>query len=249
MVRVPEDIPEQEIDQLTPSESIVLKVISAIGLTIFTIFMVVNWHRTLSQHAAAEAAKAKLASTQTATAPFTPVSISGTSVNGTAAPETTPSQPAATATSLVQEGLATPSTILSTAAESSSPTVPNAEGTVIGSISPDITSETMAQDSGTKIIDSGQVQALSKTLSDKVNAAWTKSPTFSNNLVYLVKVQADGDISEYKPVNQSAVDFLKETPLETVTQPGTVSEAEPIAEFVLVLTPSKSLEVSPWLAE
>lgn len=236
MVRVPEDIPEQEIDQLTPSESIALKVISAIGLTIFTIFMVVNWHRAFSQHAAAEATKAKLASTQTTTAPFTPVSV-----NETAPPPET--------TSLTQTGSAGPSTVLPTAAESPSPTAPNSEGTVVGSISPSVPSGTIPQDSGTKITDSGKVQALSKTLSDKIDAAWTGSPTFSNNLVYLVTVQADGDISEYKPVNQSAVNFLKETPLETVTQSGTVSQSEPTAEFVLVLTPSGSLEVSPWLAE
>ncbi|NJK39156.1 MAG: hypothetical protein HC825_04940 [Oscillatoriales cyanobacterium RM1_1_9] len=263
MVRVPDDVPEQEIDKLTPTESIALKTISAIGLVIFTAFMAANWQRSLSENAAAAAREAAepavvdsapptsaSSSAPTTSTPTTSILTSGASANTVTGTETPASSSVQAAILSSPPGASPTSPAVSgiTSSAPGSPSETTSSTEPASSISGEISSGSGTVDSGVKITDSAKVEALSKALYDQVDQAWTEVPTFSSNLVYLVKVQEDGEVSGYEPVNKSAIDFLKETPLEKVTSPTAVA-TDPVAEFVLVLTPTGTLEVSPWLAE
>ncbi|NER34896.1 MAG: hypothetical protein F6J93_12895 [Oscillatoria sp. SIO1A7] len=83
---------------------------------------------------------------------------------------------------------------------------------------------------------------------NKVDRSWRLYPTFKSNLAYKVNVKENGAIASYEPINEVAVDYLSETPMESLVDAGGKSE-EPVASFLVVLTPSGRLEVSPWLAK
>lgn len=101
------------------------------------------------------------------------------------------------------------------------------------------------------ITDQKVLAQLSQKLYEKIDTNWKQSPTFSKSLVYQVQVAKDGDIAEYESLNPMASEYEKETPLPllTNTQQTEANSASPLAKFLVVMTPSGVLEVSPWTAE
>lgn len=103
------------------------------------------------------------------------------------------------------------------------------------------TSEVIAE-----INDPATLATLNQKVYDQINQAWQTSPTFSESLAYQVKVKEDGAIASYQPINQAAADFVQETPLANLNQSDT--SAQPLGQFLVLLTPNGVLQVSPWMA-
>jgi hypothetical protein len=127
-----------------------------------------------------------------------------------------------------------------------------------------------------EITDPTQLQKLNVELYDKLDQAWRKTPTFSENLVYRVAVASSGEVQGYKFVNDAALKYLDDVPLAdlrfnstestpegsasspsptasptnspTSSSPTSTGSAarEPIAQFRVVFKPDGVLEVSPW---
>jgi hypothetical protein len=99
------------------------------------------------------------------------------------------------------------------------------------------------------ISDPQQLQTLNRQLYDQVNQAWRTTPTFSEDLIYRVGVNPQGEIVGYQPQNQAAVDFSKEVPLldllKTPQTEAATSQAL-LAQYRVVFTPDGTLEVQGW---
>ncbi len=96
-----------------------------------------------------------------------------------------------------------------------------------------------------EIKDPKTLAELNQKLYDQLNQAWQTAPTFSDNLVYQVKVNQQGAIASYQGINKAAVDFVKETPMSNLVLSDTA--AQPVGQFLVVLTPSGLLQVNPWV--
>ncbi|XGV95769.1 MAG: DUF4335 domain-containing protein [Leptolyngbya sp. BL-A-14] len=101
-----------------------------------------------------------------------------------------------------------------------------------------------------EITDPAQIKALQPKVYDQIDQAWKEKPTFKKDLVFRVRVKQDGTIADYKPDNQSAVDYGQELPLaklgKLVTDGDTDAMTEPLALFKVVFKPDGKLEISPW---
>ena len=100
----------------------------------------------------------------------------------------------------------------------------------------------------TKILEPEIIAELNQKLYDKIDKSWRLYPSFEQNLAYRVNVKATGAIASYEPINQAAVDYLSETPIDTLSDAASSSE-KAIAPFLVVLTPAGQVEVSPWLGQ
>ncbi|MGL5193804.1 MAG: hypothetical protein ACRC8Y_09380 [Chroococcales cyanobacterium] len=100
------------------------------------------------------------------------------------------------------------------------------------------------------ITDSATLTTLGQKLYEQIDGSWKSYPTFTTNLVYQVQVQRDGAIAGYDSLNQPAQDHLGETPLPELTSNSATLAAtstQPQAKFLVLLTPSGALEISPWV--
>ena len=92
-----------------------------------------------------------------------------------------------------------------------------------------------------------KLENLNQKLYQQIDVSWQETPIWYEDLEYQVRVDIDGAIASYKPMNQSAKDYVLETPLprlmKTVRKP--VSQ-KPFGKFRVILTPKGVLEVSPW---
>lgn len=96
----------------------------------------------------------------------------------------------------------------------------------------------------TKIRDADKLEMLNQMVYQQIDRAWQTWPTFTQNLVYLVSVNDQGSIEGCLPLNQSAKDYDQEIPLPTLMS-AKKAVNQPLAELVVVFTPSGVLEVSP----
>lgn len=99
-----------------------------------------------------------------------------------------------------------------------------------------------------EITDAEQVKTLQPKLYDQLTQELAGMPKFSEDLVYRVRVQADGTIADYRPENQAAKDHDKDL---TISKLGPIADdqATPqtsLAWFKAVIKPDGTLEVSPW---
>lgn len=99
-----------------------------------------------------------------------------------------------------------------------------------------------------EITDAEQVKSLQPKLYDQLIQTLTGTPKFPEDLVYRVRVQADGTIADYRPENQAAKDHDKDL---TISKLGPIADdqATPqtsLAWFKAVIKPDGTLEVSPW---
>ncbi|WP_448533224.1 nitrate ABC transporter ATP-binding protein, partial [Parathermosynechococcus lividus] len=81
----------------------------------------------------------------------------------------------------------------------SKPSIPSPSVTSVTPVTPEITDPT-------------QISELNWKLYDIIDQNWQQFPTFTEDLIYLVKVNSYGDIFSYQPSNQAASDYLQETP-------------------------------------
>lgn len=100
------------------------------------------------------------------------------------------------------------------------------------------------------ITDPATLTTLGQKLYEQIDGSWKSYPTFTSNLVYQVQVQRDGAIAGYDSLNKPAQDYLGETPLpELTSNSATLAETstQPQAKFLVLLMPTGTLEISPWI--
>ncbi|MEM1167981.1 MAG: WD40 repeat domain-containing protein [Cyanobacteria bacterium P01_H01_bin.35] len=93
-----------------------------------------------------------------------------------------------------------------------------------------------------------KLEELNQKLYEQIDLSWEDTPTWYEYLEYQVRVDIDGAITSYKPINQSAKDYVGETPLPKLVNDG---DRQPVSQksfglFRVILTPTGVLEVSPW---
>jgi len=106
--------------------------------------------------------------------------------------------------------------------------------------------ESMMEATAPAITDSGMINQLNGQVYATIDQSWVTNPTFTNNLVYQIKVTEAGAIAAYDSINQSAEDYSSEIPLPTLV--ASDANSEKMAKFLVVFTPGGQLEVSPWIA-
>ncbi|HEY9617800.1 MAG TPA: DUF4335 domain-containing protein [Microcoleaceae cyanobacterium] len=104
---------------------------------------------------------------------------------------------------------------------------------------------------GTEITETAQLEEILPKLKEQINQNWQGTPTFSEDLVYRVRVKPDGTIVGYQPENQAATDQIQNTPFAKLGKPEADSNSgavqEPFALFKVVLVaPDGRVEISPW---
>ncbi|MGB3405637.1 MAG: hypothetical protein WBA77_23355 [Microcoleaceae cyanobacterium] len=243
--------------KLSSSENIALKAISGVGLAIFTALMVVHWNNVLSKvEVAEETPPPATPSTTTNAAVAPPVpSASGvapaattTSAIATDSTTATPSTPVSSGTAPITTTPTTPTTptgaTAPTGATTTTSTPVGTPPTQPSSLAA-VQSTPPATSATTSNFDASKLDALELQLYDTLDKGWTEYPSFGQDLVYKVTVDADGKIVNYQPLHDAAVDYLNETPLDEVTP----NSAAPGADFVVVMTPTGILEVDAWIGQ
>ncbi|ERT04793.1 hypothetical protein M595_5263 [Lyngbya aestuarii BL J] len=109
--------------------------------------------------------------------------------------------------------------------------------------------ETSFVEAEAEITDPNLIASLNQKLYNEVDQAWQQTPTFSDNLVYQVQVQENGEIADYSPLNAAASDYLTEVPIDELYNKKAAMLSEKVAKFLVVLTPSGNLQVNPWLGK
>lgn len=129
----------------------------------------------------------------------------------------------------------------------SSPTSVSPQESVV---SAPITPVSKASETSEMITDAVKLEALNQKLYDLIDQNWWVTPTFTEDLIYRVTLNGDGEIVSYQTENQAALDYRPETPFgqlqefgepqEVVTKPG----SQPVAHFEVILTPNGELKVT-----
>lgn len=119
--------------------------------------------------------------------------------------------------------------------------------------SPDASSSPDASLSGSsaapaEITEPSQLEALQPKLYDQLDQNWKGTPSFDKDLLFRVRVKADGTIVNYEAINQPANDNLQATPLAQLAKPAdpNAPSSESLASFKVVFKPSGALQVNPW---
>jgi cytoskeletal protein RodZ len=240
--------------KLSSSENIALKAISGVGLAIFTALMVVHWNNVLSKvEVAEETPPPATPSTTTNAAAAPPVpSASGvapaattTSAIATNSTTATPSTPVSSGTAPITTTPTTPTTATAPTGATTTPSTPVGTAPAQPSSLAAVQSTPPATSAPTSNFDAATLDALEVQLYDTLDKGWTEYPSFGQDLVYRVTVDADGNIVNYQPLHDAAVDYLNETPLDEVTP----NSAAAGADFVVVMTPTGILEVDSWIGQ
>ncbi len=100
----------------------------------------------------------------------------------------------------------------------------------------------------TEITDSATLDSLQPKLYDAIDKNWQGKPPFDQDLIYRVRLKADGSVLDFQPESSTAAASAKDTPLPRLgKQVDAIAPAsEPTASFKVVLRPSGKLEVNPW---
>jgi hypothetical protein len=99
-----------------------------------------------------------------------------------------------------------------------------------------------------EITDLTKLEVLNQKLFDQLDRNWKISPTFEHSLIYRVSVDDRGEIAGYEPLNQSAKDYVQETPLSDVPNSQNadagINQAVSVGKFTVLFTPKGLLEVN-----
>lgn len=93
------------------------------------------------------------------------------------------------------------------------------------------------------------LNTLATNLDDTITESWGQEYSFTNPLVYRVGVAENGDILGFKPIDDTALTSVRETPLLDLLYVPVDSElptTEPIGQFQVTFTPEGEVEVEPW---
>lgn len=93
--------------------------------------------------------------------------------------------------------------------------------------------------------DSVQLRELNQKVYDQIAKNWQLGRRFEQSLVYRVRVTGSGAIASFQPINQSASNFVQQTPLPNLLL-SFASTNTPVIDFRVVFTSLGILEVSPW---
>jgi len=91
-----------------------------------------------------------------------------------------------------------------------------------------------------------QLAALNQKLYQQIAQDLSVGWNFGQKLVYQVKVNQDGAITHYEPLNQAALENLPRTPLPNLLVANASNSQQPVGKFEVVFTPRGVLEVTPW---
>ncbi|MFB2967375.1 DUF4335 domain-containing protein [Aerosakkonema sp. BLCC-F183] len=169
------------------------------------------------------------------------------------ASETSPSPVASETASSSPVALetASPSPVASETA-SPSPVASETPSTSPSEISATATTESVGNSElRSEITDPIALRDLNRRLHRQILENKQEKLRFPRQLIYRVAVRPDGTIADYEGRNQSAIDYVNETPLPklktspTATVSGTGSQ-EPVAYYKVVFTPRGVPQVSPW---
>jgi hypothetical protein len=185
------------------SKSLAIKLISVVGLTIFTGFYVNSWQRSLNNYYAEQ----KQEETKVASA-MPPVTQEKQASLAMASAEETQETAAVIEVSKAPEAIA---------------------------VAPEIT-------------DTTTINSLKGKLYQEIDITWRQVPSFTENLVYKVEVTKEGAIAQYQHINKAALDYIQETPLPNLSSSAKIGSM-PTAEFLVVLTPTGLLQVTPWVGK
>jgi hypothetical protein len=99
-----------------------------------------------------------------------------------------------------------------------------------------------------EITEKSQLEDLQPKVYDQIDQDWKGTPSFNKDLVFRVRVRADGTIADYEPDSQLASDNAKATPLPQLGKPAdpNTPSSESLASFKVVFKPSGVLQVNPW---
>ena len=100
--------------------------------------------------------------------------------------------------------------------------------------------------STSKITDPTEIEKLQNLLSDTINNNWTTE--INTDLIYRVKVTANGSIIGYKPINSAAADDADKVPLPDLLNQQAISgdNNQFITEFRVLFTKQGFVEIEPW---
>jgi len=102
-------------------------------------------------------------------------------------------------------------------------------------------------DADEEITDPDAIGQLQGQLRDRLDEAWTQEADFPEELIYRVRVAANGDILGFRYMNDAAVENADKTPLlDLQYNPTDNTTPEASTEFRVVFTPGGVIEVSPW---
>ncbi len=207
------------------AKSLGLKIISVIGLTLFTGFYANSWQRSLREYAQQQA-ETTVATSTTDTAPI----VANTS----------------TSKSTVIASTSGVSPVVDTTQSVSSVNTVPAE---TAPIETEVTMAVPETQAAPKITNSNTLEKLSSVLYNQIDKAWQQYPTFSENLAYRVTMNSAGMIAKYEHINKAASEYIAETPLAKLTNSSTIDANKPTAEFLVLLTPNGVLQVNQWVGE
>jgi len=97
-----------------------------------------------------------------------------------------------------------------------------------------------------KITDPTEIEKLQSLLSETINNNWTTE--INTDLIYRVKVTANGSIIGYKPINSAAADEADKVPLSDLLKQQAVSGGnnQLMTEFKVLFTKQGFVEIEPW---
>ncbi|MFB2917570.1 DUF4335 domain-containing protein [Aerosakkonema funiforme] len=168
------------------------------------------------------------------------------------ASETSPSPVASETASSSPVALETSPSPVASETASPSPVASETPSTSPSEISATATTESVGNSElRSEITDPIALRDLNRRLHRQILENKQEKLRFPRQLIYRVAVRPDGTIADYEGRNQSAIDYVNETPLPklktspTATVSGTGSQ-EPVAYYKVVFTPRGVPQVSPW---
>jgi len=182
-------------------------------------------------------------SSPSATTSSTPSSMMGSSPSATTS--STPSSMMGSSPSSISSS--SPSSTTESSPPSTPSSSPSSTTESSPTSSPSSSPSSTSSPSGSKVTEQAQLDELSKKLYEQIDKAWTTTPTFTEELVYRVTVDQNGNVIKYEATNKAAQDFVKDIPLpslQTSTKPEG-GATQKTAEFQVTFSPDTKFKVTP----
>ncbi|HIK28291.1 MAG: nitrate ABC transporter ATP-binding protein [Oscillatoriaceae bacterium SKW80] len=223
----------EEVNYMTAKAGVPRDALITLAATV-SIFLLGGVFHALADLSGAYKTSPKVAETPAATANVSQSATSLPSESAGSVVETTTTASATSATATptpTAETTASPSVVSSPAESSAS--------------EPSVATSTAAT-----ITEPVKLEELNKTLSEKIKQNWQqKTPTFTEELIYIVKVNSAGAIIRYEFGNEAASEYVKDTPLPDLVDSASSTAAadakESLANFKVVFTPTGEVQVTP----
>lgn len=102
-----------------------------------------------------------------------------------------------------------------------------------------------------EITDRTLVQILLERLNWQLDRAQKSATNYQRELIYLVALDEGGQMVAYQPINQAAIDYVKQTPLPDLlnnfpSENDGENNQKPVARFQVIFTPNGEINIQPW---